>query len=426
LPDALPVEIGNFAMRKFLTDQNGNVAAIFALTAPLLVGAMGVAVDFSGGNRTKSDLQAASDSAALAGVRTLLENRSQPATSAEANAKLRAESFVSSLVPAADKIVVVSAAARTVVVNLAVEEPTVFSKWIGIATIPISATATAIYDEVIPTCMLALGENTPIGIEMIGSASVDAPNCTVASNSKNIAISLQGAPKVRAGKVCGVGLARGSTSPRAEKCGAIPDPNLEKKLSAPKGPVLKALLKAPIYSGPCDYKNVSIGANSKGTVTLDPGIYCGGLSVQSADVKLMPGLYQIQDGPLEIQGNASVTGSGVTILLSGTGAVLDLQGSPSLTLSPMTTGDFAGMAIVADTAQNPILNSRLQGSPTLDVTGSIYLPNQELTLQGSPTLNLSGPGISLAANSFELRGSPDINIKTSSTYASNSPIRLLR
>jgi hypothetical protein len=180
------------------------------------------------------------------------------------------------------------------------------------------------------------------------------------------------------------------------------------------------------YTGPCLERNLSIGASAKGSQKLNPGVYCGGLSIQSADVELAPGLYVIQDGPLSLQGNATLTGKNVSILLSGVGAVLDLQGSPTLELTAMTTGVLAGVAIASDTPASPVLTSRLQGSPDLKVTGSIYLPNQRFDMQGSPVLDMLGGSDTLMALSFQLQGSPDIKIR--SDFAGNlaSAIRLIK
>jgi hypothetical protein len=62
------------ATRQFTQDQRGNVAIISALAAVPLLGLVGAAVDYSNAARIKSDLQAALDGAALAGIPHLKEN----------------------------------------------------------------------------------------------------------------------------------------------------------------------------------------------------------------------------------------------------------------------------------------------------------------------------------------------------------------
>ena len=98
-----------------------------------------------------------------------------------------------------------------------------------------------------------------------------------------------------------------------------------------------------------------------------------------------------------------------------------MQGSPSIKLVAMATGSLAGIAIASETPASPTLTSVLQGSPDIDVTGSIYLPNQRLEMQGSPALNMLGLTNSLIALSFRLQGSPDINIASDSSKMASVP-----
>jgi hypothetical protein len=96
-----------------------------------------------------------------------------------------------------------------------------------------------------------------------------------------------------------------------------------------------------------------------------------------------------------------------------------------VTLTAMTTGPLAGIAIAA-VPSTPILTSTLQGSPDLSLTGSLYLPNQRLRMQGSPTVNMLGAKDRLAALSFDLQGSPDITLASSDTALPGSKVTNLR
>ena len=46
--------------------------------------------------------------------------------------------------------------------------------------------------------------------------------------------------------------------------------------------------------------------------TISPGVFCGGLRIQNAEVIFEPGEYYIDGGDLEFLTNAQVTGDGVT------------------------------------------------------------------------------------------------------------------
>jgi hypothetical protein len=136
----------------------------------------------------------------------------------------------------------------------------------------------------------------------------------------------------------------------------------------------------------------------------------------------------MQDGALAMQGSGSLTGIGVSILLSGANATLDIQGSAKLNLEAMQTGSLSGIAIAADTPSSPVLVSKLQGSPDLTVKGSIYLPAQRLELQGSPSVKVTGASDSLIALSYKLQGSPDVTLASDSASMNGAPgdIRLAR
>jgi hypothetical protein len=89
-----------------------------------------------------------------------------------------------------------------------------------------------------------------------------------------------------------------------------------------------------------------------GTVTLSPGTFCGGINMQgNANVTLNPGTYVIDGGQFAASGNATISGTGVTIYLTGSGnnyAQAQITGNGTVTLSPPTSGDTAGITIFQD------------------------------------------------------------------------------
>ncbi len=71
--------LSNF-IRKLLPDQRGNVALIVAAAFPLLIGAAGLAVDGVEWVLQKRQIQAATDSAAMAGVYSLIAEQDMKTT----------------------------------------------------------------------------------------------------------------------------------------------------------------------------------------------------------------------------------------------------------------------------------------------------------------------------------------------------------
>lgn len=432
-------------------DQRGNVVTLFALALPVILGAIGAAIDYSDAVRKRSDLQLIADDAALAAAKALAGSAAATSSQKEGDAVGVAEKIIDARSAAAQRTITPSSADRSVVVSLALDKPTFFGAALAASDTTLRVSAKATYNAPPPNaCLIALGEDADGGIHLVGSAKINAPQCGVWSNRVGPdSITTQGAAKIIARNVCSAGTSGSASSspPTKSQCVAIEDPyksrpvRCGKDLSSTACTVYKTegstsgkggkggMGVVSTYAGPCDYTNHSVTAKEKDTVSLKPGVYCGGLSIKSADVQLLPGFYQVQDGPLSIQANANVTGTGVSILLSGANAMLDLQGSPSLTLSAMTTGPYAGIAISSDTPPEPPLTSTLQGSPDITLTGSLRLPGQILKMQGSPKLIQNGLTDKTIAYGFDLQGSPDLISKandSSETVKAALSLRLVR
>lgn len=433
-------------------DQRGNVVTLFALALPVLLGAIGGAIDYSDAVRKRTDLQLIADDAALASAKALAVSTAATSSQKENDARTVAERVIDARSAAAKRTIAPSSADRTVIVSLESQKPAFFGVALAASDPTLRVSATATYNAPPPNaCIVALGQEEDAGIHLIGSAKVNAPACGVWSNRVGPgSITTQGASKIVARNVCSAGSSDSASSspPAKSQCVVAEDPyksrprrcgrNLSSTVctiytkaeggSSKKGKTAGSGMVST-YTGPCDYNDYVIPAKTKGTVLLNPGVYCGGLVVQSADAQLAPGFYQMQDGPLSLQGSASLSGTGVSILLSGSNAVLDIQGSPSLTLSAMTTGPLAGIAISSDTPADPPLTSTLQGSPDISLSGSIRLPGQILKMQGSPKLTQNGLSDKLIAYGFDLHGSPDLVSKANDsgeTSVAAASLRLVK
>jgi hypothetical protein len=420
------------AMRSFRNDLSGNVLAIFGLSLPVVLAAAGAALDYSDLTHKRSGLQKIADETALAATKALAASTAGSPSQRENEAREMAERLLKDGAAGAKRTITPSAAENRVRIDLAHEHPLRFGAFVGARSSSLAIQAEATYRIPASACVLALGQTEDAGISLVGSAKITAPQCGVWSDAPGpSSITTQGAARIVARTVCGVGSTNATSSPPAKSgCATVADPYESRPLRCGRNQSTpcpsyhgsgnggsghsgggNSGSGTSAYTGKCDETNKQIGTSNKGVETLSPGVYCGGLTVHSADVVLLPGFYQIQDGPFALQGNASVAGTGVSILLSGNNAVLDLQGSPKLNLSAMLSGPLAGIAISSNTPASPRLTSILQGSPEVTLVGSIRLPNQTLKMQGSPTLTLNGTNDKAIAYEFELRGSPDLIVK---------------
>ena len=106
----------------------------------------------------------------------------------------------------------------------------------------------------------------------------------------------------------------------------------------------------PSYSGCGNGTNV---AYNWGNWVLTPGVYCNGVSFQnSANVTMQPGVYFVDRGTFLVGGGASLTGTGVTIVLTSSNgtppATIDIGNGAKVELTAPITGPTAGIVFFGD------------------------------------------------------------------------------
>ena len=146
-----------------------------------------------------------------------------------------------------------------------------------------------------------------------------------------------------------------------------------------------------------------------GSVTLQPGIYQGGIHLSgNAAVTLQPGLYILNGGTLDVSGSASLVGNGVTIYLSSLWPdEVDLGGSGSVVLTPPTSGPYQGISLYQDRLNNQ--NIYVRGTASVQVTGLIYAPAAQVQFSGDGSMNTTGGAI--IADSLTLSGSAALTVQ---------------
>jgi hypothetical protein len=124
------------------------------------------------------------------------------------------------------------------------------------------------------------------------------------------------------------------------------------------------------------------------TLSAD-GVYCGGLTIDSGGtVAMNPGVYIINGGSFSLQGGTSLTGTGVTIVLTGSGtdyATASVGNGTSMTLSAPTTGATKGLAFFQNPAAPNTGTDSFAGGTTMAITGALYFPSQKVTYNNGST-----------------------------------------
>jgi Flp pilus assembly protein TadG len=382
---------------KHLTlDRSGSVGVQFALTlVPFLVAAGG-AVDYSRATQTRAHLQASVDAAAI--------HAAQASTDFKDPAKV-VQAMAPANVGAADVKVTVVDDFVTVVMRTQVK--TAFAGVIGVTDLPIEVKAVAARGtKGPPVCVLALNASAPSAVEFAGNTTFSAKNCAVYSNSASAsAITLQGSARADALAFCAVGGTSGPLSPTPQTgCRSRLDP-------------FRHLTK-PVTTG-CDYAGTgSTTVNPNTSKTFSPGIYCGKLDIKGT-ATLKPGVYVLKEG-LSISSQASVTGSGVTLYLTGSNATFTINGGGKIHLAAPTTGSHAGILIHQDSNASPGATNKINGTSDTILTGAIYAPTQVISLNGSGSFGQLSEFMPLIADKVAFSGNSVV--ETNLTVATAQPM----
>jgi hypothetical protein len=127
-----------------------------------------------------------------------------------------------------------------------------------------------------------------------------------------------------------------------------------------------------------------------------------------------PGEYVIVGGKFKVNGGATVTGSNVTIFLTGNDtdgyAQVDIAGTATVSISAPTSGTYQGIAFFQDRDAPPaseVSPNKFNGSSNLEIKGAIYIPNQQVEFSGG---NESGGGCTrIVAFQVDFVGNSDID-----------------
>ena len=354
-------------------NRSGNVAVVFAITLPILLGAAGLGVETSYWYYRSLQLQSAADAAAYTGGLEKLAGSQTSVIEAAAADTATSNGFETS----SGTVTVhtppttgpnISAHAVEVVLRQTVER--YFTSIFSSAPVVLSARAVAKSSTVSKACMLALDTVASKAALFSGSSNLTLTACAVMSNSTAAdSIKVQGSAKLTVSCLMSAGgmdLAGGTVSTTCSTPISQTQPALDPFIDLPVPPV----------TNPC--------RSTKGA-TLQPGTYCSGLSL-SGTVNLSAGVYVIDSGDLKINANANVTGANVTIYMR-CGSRISINGTATVQLSAPTTGSYAGVLFYGDRTCVGGSNT-FNGTATSLLTGAIYFAKQDVNYLG----NFSGSG----------------------------------
>ena len=386
---------------------DGSVVPLLALALVPIIGAVGAAVDYSRASSVKAALQAALDSAIIAGAKDGSANWSQTATDMFNSNVIAKGSTVNTPTFSFDGNNSYSGSATATL-------PTAF-RVLGLSSLDISVSSVASGSQPDNSCILTLDQGqsrSDVSLTLNGAPVVNLTGCALRSNTSMTCNGHSGnaTASIAAGTVSGCG-----------------------------NPQNNAAVVNDIYSSlaanittQCGGSRVGVTwtggspAPKTGVVKVSNNGYteyhvCGDLLVTGTGYLTgsAPGsdsLIIIENGSLNVDNDAQISTARTAIILTGNNNSASAINFPNgkghaatLSLSPVIgTGTWQGVSLY----QNPALTNSVDDTwgpaVTFNADGVVYLPHANVTMHGSGASN-NYQCTKIVANTFTTDGSVNLN-----------------
>lgn len=368
-------------LARFLNDCKAGVAPLLALGIIPLVGAVGAAVDYSRANSARSAMQAALDSAAL-----ILAKDAQNTPGLQFS-KLGQNYFNANFVRPELQNVVVSvqsstgSGGTTFKLSATGSMNTTFLGVLGFSTIPIAVHSNALGYADGLGCVLSLDPTASGATTGQGSTVVNLTACSLYDNSNNAsALTVGGSASISALTVGVVGGISGTDN-------IITQQGIKTGIGAVSDPYANDVF--PDFSG-CTKQNFS----AKKIETISPGVYCGGIGLNAgANLTLNAGIYYLDGGSLTVNGGATLTGDGVTLVFtkknSNSWATASINGNATINLTPPRSGPTAGIVMFGDRGIPKGTAFKFNGGANQYLGGAIYVSTGAINFSGGAATSTS-------------------------------------
>jgi Flp pilus assembly protein TadG len=380
--------------------ESGQAIVAVAIGLVVLLGVLGLGIDFGYLRYMKRQMQTAADAAAIAGS-GMLDFGSSSAITTAAQAVAAKNGFTNG----SNGVTVAvnnppsflatdphKGDSKYVEVVISQSQPTFFAKALGVRAVPLTTRAEGAEGGG-NNCIFALDPsgNPALAVDLLAAIS---SSCGVVDESSNSSDALQCAlfAGLRASSIGVVGgvtdfLCAISPTPVTIKTPSPADP-----LAGTPKPAVGACPAAAggtVSSGTFTGAKTGLNINGGGTVTLNPGVYCGGIRANlGAKINLNPGTYILANATsgstfgLTVDLGTSINGTGVTFYNFGTNGAITFAFSSFTTggvnLVAPTSGTYEGILFFQDpgnTQQATIIGS---SSTNTVLQGTYYFPKAKV------------------------------------------------
>jgi len=368
---------------RFRRDESGSYFIIAGLVTPALIGLVGLGTEYGLWMYTHQNAQSAADAAAFSAAQSYSINGAGSGSgslSAGSNVISEADAIAASFgfVDGQNNTTVTvnrpptSGSLRTapngVEVIITQSQSRIFSALWNQGNVTIRARSVALGNSALG-CVLALDRTVTKAALNSGGGTVNLNGCDLYDDSSDTAGLYGGGSSIvmarQVGVVGGVNDPSGfqTTQGLLTHFPVVPDPYAD--------------VNIPAFSG-CDKNNFS----SKNTQTINPGVYCNGMQFNAGTtVTFSPGVYYVDGGTFQVNGGASLNGTGVTIILTSSTpskpssfATAAINGGASLNIAAPTSGSLSGLVFFGDRRAAVGTAEKFNGGMDQVLTGAVYFP----------------------------------------------------
>jgi hypothetical protein len=379
--------------RKHQGRERGSILLLGVLTMFVLLAFAGLALDSCYMYFHKRNMQTAADAGAYAGALEKLRGNSDVDTA------VKQDTALNGFTDGSDNVTVTvndppstgSKSGNTNFVEVIVShpQPTWFMRVLSFDTVTVKARAVAGIGNTGNGCVYALNTDTSNSNNgfFVNGTTNSTFSCGVFSNANFRAV----------GGACVVTPTVSYTGDYTNQSGSTDCSQKGVEKGVPIVDPLANKFSIPSYSS-CDNTNFKITSGT--TVTISPGVYCGGISISGSvqNVVFSPGNYILVGGGLQVNGGVNISGSAVTFFNTYPGTQsnkyngIGINGSGTVTLSAPTSGTYKALLFYQDprvtwSASN---GSIIAGGANSTYNGIIYFPSTDLQYAGNSSTSANG------------------------------------
>jgi Flp pilus assembly protein TadG len=388
-------------LRLFGHDQSGSYMIVAAVAMPVLVGTASLGTEVGWWLYTHKNMQSAADSAAVSAATAGSNLNAEADTVTGLYGFTNGTKNVTVTVNQPPSAGSYASTPQAIEVVISQSQPRLLSALFGNDPVHITARAVALGNAG-TGCVLALDPTASSAVNVSGSNQLNLIGCNLYSNSSaSPSLNVSGSATVSANQVGVVGNISGAsniTATNGIRTGMRPIADPYANVSPPAEPS-------------CSNAKITVNSNGKNT-SLSPGCYSGSITVNAgATLNLSPGIYYLDGANLSVAGNATITGSGVTLVFTGSGSnwgTASIGSNANVNLTAPSSGPTQGIVMYGDRKMPIDTAFSLTGGGTQNFGGAIYLPKANLSFSGGNGMSTSCTKI--IANKLTFTGTSNLQV----------------